>query len=322
MFRVIILGSGDMLANLIIGVKDANCKIAGVFRYERLKHSFLYRKLKDFFWPSKEYSYIKSYGLPEIKSKSANSEQFKKEVIKLNPDFIIVGTWSEKLKKEIIQLPKIATINVHPSLLPKYRGPNPYLQTILHMENESGITFHLMNEKYDAGPILLQKNIKIEPEYTGKELKEKTVIEARRGITELLNMIADDFVIPVEQNENTATYFPQIKNDDIMINFTKKTAKEISAQIKAFHPWCKTYFSHKNKFISPNPYYLDILENNTEFKKAGQVVNKNEKEKSLTIICKDGKLLKMSNLELYGFLGKKIITSYIKTKIKVQDFAS
>jgi len=321
MFKVVILGNGDMLANLIIGAKDAHCKIAGIFRYERLKHSFLYRKLKDFFLPSKEYSYIKSYGLPEIKSKSANSEEFKKEILKLNPDFIIVGTWPEKLKREIIQLPKIATINVHPSLLPKYRGPNPYLQTILHCEQESGITFHLMNEKYDAGPILLQKTIKIEPEYTGKELKEQSVLEARRGITELLNMIADDFVIPVDQNENAATYFPQVKNEDIMLDFTK-SAKEIYAKIKAFHPWGKTYFAYKNKFISPNPYSLEILDNNTEYKTVGQIIDKNEKERSVTVLCRDGKLLKMSKVRLYGFWGKFFTKSYIKNRLNINDFIS
>ena len=321
MFRVVILGSGDMLANLIIGVKDADCKIVGIFRYERLRKSFFKRKFKDFFLPSTEYSYIKSYGLPEIKAASANSEQFKKEILKLNPDFIIVGSWGEKLKKEIIQLPKIATINVHPSLLPKYRGPNPYLQTILHGEKQSGVTFHIMNEKYDAGPILLQKTVEIKPEYTAKELKADTVIEARRGITELLNTISDDFIIPVEQNENAATYFPHIENKDIMLDFTK-SANEIYSKIKAFHPWSKTYFSHKNKFISPNPYHLEILENNTEFKEPGKIVDKNVENQTLTVLCGDGKLLKMTQVKLYGFLNRFFTSFYIKTKTKVEDFIS
>lgn len=321
MFRVVILGNGDMLSNLIIGAKDANCKIAGVFRYERLKHSFLYRKFKDFFLPSKEYSYIKSYGLPEIKSKSANSEQFKKEILKLNPDFIIVGSWSEKLKSEIFKLPKIATVNVHPSLLPKYRGPNPYLQTILHGEKESGVTFHIMNEEYDAGPILLQKTVKIEPNDTGKELKEKTVIEARRGITELLNMISDDFIIPVEQNESAASYFPHVNNEDIMLNFNLP-AEEISAKIRAFYPWGKTYFSHKNKFLSPNPYFLEISDNDTKYKNSGQIVDKDDKEQSLTVICGDNKLLKMSKIKMYGFLGMFLTNFYIRFSTKAEDFVS
>ena len=257
MFKIVILGHGDMLSNLIIGATDAKCKIVGVFRYERLKTCSIYRKLKDFFIPSKEYSYIKSYGLPEIKAKSANSEEFKRELLALNPDIVLVGTWSEKLKKDIVQLPKIAMINAHPSLLPKYRGPNPYLQTIWHREKQSGITFHLMNEKFDSGAILLQKTVEIKPDDTGKELKERTVLTARSAVTELLNMLADDFIIPVDQSEERATYFSQIKQEDVMLDF-KQSAEEISAHIRAFHPWSKTFFEHKNKFFIPNPYALEM----------------------------------------------------------------
>jgi methionyl-tRNA formyltransferase len=308
-----------MLSNLIIGTKDANCKIVGVFRYERQKYCTIYRKLKDFFFPSKEYSYIKSYNIPEIKSKRANSEQFKKELLKLNPDIVIVGTWAEKLKKEIIQLPKIAMINVHPSLLPKYRGPNPYLQTILHNEEHSGLTFHLMTEDYDAGAILLQKIIEIKSNDTGKELRERTVLEARSAVTELLNRLADDFIIPVEQNPEKATYFPQTTQDDVMLNFSEP-AKNVVARIKALHPWSKTYFEHKNIFFSPNPYKLEILDNNTNKKDFGEIVEKNCKEKSLTIVCGDEKLLKMTNVSIYGFFNNLFTSFYIKNKVKIGDF--
>ncbi|MBR1942281.1 hypothetical protein IJ843_00935 [bacterium] len=321
MFRVVVLGHGDMLSNLIIGTSDAKCKIVGVFRYERLKTCSIYRKLKDFFLPSKEYSYIKSYGLPEIKSKSANSEEFKKELLALNPDIVLVGTWSEKLKKDIIQLPKIAMINAHPSLLPTYRGPNPYLQTIWHREKKSGITFHLMTENFDEGPILLQKSVEIKSNDTGKELKERTVLAARSAVTELLNMLADDFIIPVEQSEERATYFPQITNDDVMLDF-KQSAEEISAHIRAFHPWAKTFFGYKSKFFIPNPYELEILENDLNETEAGEIVDKNHKEKSITVVCGDGKLLKMSKLKMYGFFNRPFCSSYIKMFVKKHAFVS
>lgn len=318
MFRVVILGHGEMLSNLIIGTQDAKCKIVGVFRYERLKTCRIYRKIKDFLWPSTEYSYIKSYNLPEIKSNSANSEAFKKELLKLQPDIVLVGTWSEILKKDIIQLPKIAMINVHPSMLPKYRGPNPYLQTILHKEKNSGLTFHFVTEKLDAGPILLQKTIEIKPNDTGKELKQRTVLTARSAVTELLNSLADDFIIPVDQSEERATYFSQIKNDDVMLNF-KQSAEDIYAHIRAFYPWAKTYFAHKNKFFIPNPYCIEILENNTSKQTAGMIVDKSVKDKSITVVCGDGKLLKMSHLRLYGWQNILFTKFYIKYFVKKGD---
>lgn len=321
MFRVVILGHGEMLGNLIAGVQDAKCKIVGVMRYERLKKLDIYTKIKDFILPSTEYSYIKSYNVPELKSKSANSEQFKKEILKLNPDLVIVGTWGEKLKKESIQLPKIAMINVHPSLLPKYRGPNPYLETIRHLEKTTGITFHLMSEEYDAGAILLQKQIEIKPDDTGKELKERTVLMARQAVTELLNSLADDFIIPVEQSEERATYYPQITRDDIMLDFNK-TSEEISAHIRGFYPWSKTYFSYKSKFFTPNPYKLEILDNNTEFTTAGTIVEKSFENHSLTVVCGDGKLLKMENLRLFGKINNLFTTQYIKHFVELNDLVA
>ena len=318
MFRVVILGHSDMLANLIIGASDAKCKIVGVFRYERLKKNRFIRKLKDFFLPSKEYSYIKSYNLPEIKAKSANSEEFKRELLKLNPDIVLVGTWSEKLKKEIIQLPKIAMINTHPSLLPKYRGPNPYLQTIWNREKTSGITFHLMNEEFDAGPILLQKTVEIKLDDTGKELRDRTVFTVRSAVTELLNMLADDFIIPVDQSEERATYQPQVKGESAMLDFVQ-SAEEISAHIRAFHPWGRTFLEHKNKFFIPNPYKIEIIEKNLKEFTIGEIVDVDYKTKSITVVCGDGNLLKMSDLKLYGFWNKFSCKSYIKNKVKISD---
>ena len=187
--KVVILGKGEMLANLIEGVQTSNCDIVGVFRHERTWMNSFRLFVQDFFKSSSEVTLIKKLKLYEIKLKSANSIDFKKVILKLNPDIILVGTWKEKLKKEIFDLPKIATINVHPSLLPKYRGPNPYLQTILHGEKYSGVTFHLMSEKFDAGPILSQQKIELLPCDTSKELREKTVFQARLLCRELLNKL-------------------------------------------------------------------------------------------------------------------------------------
>lgn len=272
--RVILLGKGEMLSNLIEGTIDANCEIAGVFRYE----STMRRKFSDFFKTSHDLTLIKQYKLHEIKCKSANSEAFKKEILRLNADVILVGTWGEKLKKEIIDLPTIATVNVHPSMLPKYRGPNPYLQTILHRETKSGITFHLMNEEFDKGAILAQKAIKILPNDTGKELKERTVFQARLMCAEVLKKLEYGLVIPIAQNENEATYFHNINPEDMMLDFEKETAEEIHARIRAFHPWLPCYITYKGKYYIPNPYKLKIVDKPTG---------------TFTLKCKCGKYLEM-----------------------------
>lgn len=309
--KVVILGSGQMLMNLIAGCEDAACDIVGVFRYERVRYPLIDRLIVDLFNPSKEFTYIKSHKLYEIKARSANSAEFKKEILRLNADIVLVGTWGEKIKKPIINLPKFAMINAHPALLPKYRGPNPYLQSIKHLESESGITFHLMDENFDTGPILLQKKVKIEQSDTGAELRDKTAIAAREGVCELLKDMDTEIIIPLEQDEKYASYFPQISEDEIMLDFSK-SAQEISAQIRGFHPWYKCYFEHNRQFFAPNPYKLEILENKSGVQKAGEIVDKSDKDKSITVVCGDNKLLKMSGVRLYGKIRRFFTSSYIK----------
>lgn len=314
--KVIILGCGQMLMSLIAGCMDAGCEIVGVFRYEKVRFPLIDRLIKDTLNPSKEYTYIKSHKLYEIKARSANSAEFKKEVMRLNADLVIVGTWGEKIKKSIINLPKIATINAHPALLPRYRGPNPYLQCIKHLEKESGVTFHLMDENFDTGPILHQKIIPILLDDTGKELRERTYPAARAGVFELINELDNEIIVPVAQDEKVASYFPQISEDEVMLDFFKP-AEEVAAHIRAFHPWFKCYFPYNNHFFIPNPYKLEILENKDDKFESGTIIEKSHKDKSVTVVCGDGKLLKMEGLKLYGFLGF-LTTLYIKFRVHIQ----
>ena len=123
-------------------------------------------------------------------------------------------------------------INAHPSMLPKYRGPNPYLQTILHKEKNSGLTFHLVTEKLDAGPILLQKTIEIKPNDTGKELKQRTVLTARSAVTELLNSLADDFIIPVSDSQA----YKQFGNA-VTVNVSRAVAESVKQTLIDLGEW-------------------------------------------------------------------------------------
>lgn len=320
--KVVILGKGEMLANLIEGTLDANCEIAGIFRYERTVMPEILLDIKDFFKSSPEVTLIKQNKFHKIKLKSANSEEFKKEILKLNADVILVGTWREKLKKEIIDLPVIASINVHPSYLPKYRGPNPYLQTILHREKKSGVTFHLIDEKFDNGAILKQQEIDIMPDDTSKELKARTVYQARKLCTTILNDLDSGIIIPVAQNEKEATYFPNIKPEDMMLDFKKENAEEIHARIRAFHPWLPCYVTVKNKYLIPNPYKLRILDeehttkilnkNKIQDPKVGDIINTNYKSRSITVLCKDWKSIKMVGVNLYGFFNRPFTRLFLK----------
>lgn len=318
--KVVILGAGQMFMNLIAGCMDAGCDLVGVFRYDKVRYPSIDRILVDIFNPSKEFNYIKSHKLYEIKAKSANSAEFKKEILRLNPDIVLVGTWGEKIKKNIINLPKIATINVHPSLLPKYRGPNPYLQALKNMEKESGVTFHLMDENFDTGAILHQKKVEIQTSDTGKELRQKVTHVAREGVSELIKKLDEEIIIPVAQDESKANYFSQISQEEVMLDF-KKSAEEIAAQIRGFHPWSRCFFEHKNHFFIPNPYKLKIIENATNNENIAKIIEKSSEHNSITIACGDKKLLEMTGIKLYGWL-RPFTKLYIKFFINKFDKVS
>lgn len=306
--KVVILGKGEMLANLIEGVKESNSDIIGVFRYERTIINPIKLFINDFFKNSPELTLIKKYKLHEIKCKSANSDEFKKEILKLNADVILVGTWREKLKKEIFDMPTLATINVHPSLLPNYRGPNPYIQTILHGEKQSGVTFHLINEEFDKGAILAQQKIDILPFDTSKELKEKTVFQARLLVCELLKKLNQGLIIPQEQSKGS--YYPNISGNEKMLDFKTQTSTEIINTVRALHPFLPTYITIGNHFLIVNPYKVKITNKKGS---ANQIITKHIKTRTLIIAGKDGIGVKFSDLKLYRF---PIFTKFFMTRMK------
>ena len=139
---------------------------------------------------------------------------------------------------------------------------------------------------------------------------------------ELLQKLGSGLLIPVEQNEKEATYYPNIKADDMMLDFNGESAEQIHARIRAFHPWLPCYVTYKNKYFIPNPYKLKILDKEHTFKilgknnikqpKAGDIINTNYKSRSITVMCKEGKSLKLVGTNLYGFFNKPLTKLFIK----------
>ena len=313
MLKVVIIGYGEMFTNLIAGALDANCEIVGVLRRETIKYHPILRRLKDIINPSVEYSYIRSYNLPEIDVASVNTAQFKKTLLKLNPDIVLVGSWSEKFEKEIYDIPKIATINAHPSLLPQYRGPNPYFWTIKNGEQISGVTFHLMDKGFDTGAILAQEEVKIYPSDTGKSLKERTVLTARGVVCELLKALREDIIIPLTQREDKATYYSTPSG--LELDFTK-FAEENYALIRAIYPWGSAYFYHNTTCFAVSPLGAEITDNNTEYKDAGTVIG--IENKNISVLCGDNKILKMP-VVLYKKIDRIFTQNYIKREIRIGE---
>ena len=283
-----------MLSAMINGcLNSPNVEIAGVLRYENLNNNRFLLALKDFFSHKVEKTLINKYKLKDLHFKSSNSPEYRRFLANENVDVMLVGTWREKFSPETFSIPKLGAINIHPSLLPKYRGPNPYLQTIKNREKFSGFTFHLIDKNFDTGDILYQKRVEILPFYTSKELREATVHEVKKSLPEFLKRLEHNEIIPVKQDENFASYYPNITRYDMMLDFDKETAAEIVARIKALHPWLPAYVTVGRNFYIPNPYKLSI-------EKSSKVpFGFDVKRKMIKARCKDGKVVVMRDVKKY-----------------------
>jgi methionyl-tRNA formyltransferase len=300
MLRVVLVGYGELAASLMLGVIESGHKLAGIFRWDMVEYNPVQRCLKDLIYPDNFTSLIKSYKIPEISAKSVNSQEFKRQVLRLQPDVIMIGSWGEIFKKETIILPRMGCINCHPSLLPKHRGSNPYTSVIREGETETGITFHLVDKGIDTGPILIQKRVPVLIDDTGGSLRTRCSYEARKTIKELLDNLETAKLIPQKQDENEASYFPRLSDANARIDWSQP-ALTIHNNIRAHQPWMKCYTQHRNNFLMLSSTKLVSLNKPADV--AGVVLAK--KNGGLIVSTGDSdRGIFLEKLHVYGFLNQ------------------
>jgi len=207
------------------------------------------------------------YNIPVLQPEIlANS---KSQITNYKPDLIIVAAYGQVLPKEILEIPKYGCLNVHPSLLPKYRGPSPIQTTILNGDKETGVTIILMDKKIDHGPIISNSKFKIQnSKFTYEELLKKLANLGAKLLIETIPKWINGEIKPKTQAESKATYTKILKKEDGKIDW-KKSAEEIERQVRAFYPWpgSFTFIKKNNKVIR-----VKILE--AEVSKSNQLIIK------------------------------------------------
>lgn len=162
------------------------------------------------------------------------------QLIAWQPDLIIVAAFGQILKPTILQLPRYGCLNVHASLLPRWRGAAPVAAAILHGDQQTGVTIMLMDEGIDTGPILRQKSIPILDQDTTETLTRRLAVAGANLLLETLPDYLIGHCKPVPQDGNQATYAPMIKKEDGFLDFNQ-TALELWRKIRAFTPWPGAY---------------------------------------------------------------------------------
>ena len=186
----------------------------------------------------------KEYDIPLLKPEKVSD--IADEIREIGPDLIVVAAYGQHIPNRIIDISKHGAINVHPSLLPKYRGSSPIQYAILNGDKKTGVTIILINDEMDKGDILSQKDY----ELTGKETFEElfsilTPISADLLVETIPNWVKGK-IKPVKQDESRAVYSKILTRYDGKIDW-KNSAERIERQVRAFNPWpgAYTFFNFK-----------------------------------------------------------------------------
>ena len=192
-----------------------------------------------------------------------------------NVEMIFLAGYMRMLHISILEKYDNRIFNIHPALLPKNRGANPYFWSIYLNQKVSGLTIHFMNEKFDKGDIILQEAITIDENETGASLKEKTTKLAKLMVGEFLDLFDKKQIQPIKQQEEFATYEPQLSQKELIIDITKPK-EDVYRHLRALYPWAKPYVKVLRHYIQFSKYeFLEINENNKN-KKISEIVENNK----------------------------------------------
>jgi len=199
-------------------------------------------------------------GYSVIQPSSVRTAEFSNYIEKHAPGFIVVVAFGHILPKNILTIPQIATINIHASLLPKYRGPAPIQWAIINEEKETGITTMLMDEGMDTGDILLSSKLKIASDDTSGTLHDRLADLGADLLIQTLKTFETGNINPISQDHTQATYAPMLKKNDGRMNW-KLPAESLEAFIRGMTPWPGAFTFHEKKrlkFFKARTIVMDI----------------------------------------------------------------
>ncbi|MBQ2644179.1 methionyl-tRNA formyltransferase [bacterium] len=225
---------------------------------------------------------IKVYQTSSV-SKDAEIMQILKE---MKPDFFVTFAFGQLLSQEFLDIPNFCTINLHASLLPKYRGANPIQWAIINGDKETGITTMKTVKKMDAGDICLTEKIQIGKNMTVPELVKEISEKAPALICKTLKEIYNGKLQSISQNEEDVTFAPKFTKEDGIIDFNL-TSEEFHNKVRGLQPWPNAFLCREGKNIQI--LETEISDMSFSNAKQGEIlcIDKN----GLTVMCKDQPIL-------------------------------
>ena len=245
------------------------------------------------------HEWAKKFNYTVFFPKNINDTCFVESIKKIKVDLFVVVAYGQKISREILMIPKHMCLNVHTSLLPRWRGASPIQSSIKYGDKETGVSIIKMTEKLDSGPILNTKKITICSNDTASSIENKMSLHGNETLNQAIKDICSQKFELTPQNEDFATYARKISKEDAKINW-KNCASDINRFIRAYNPFPGAWSNVLKKNYRIKIFETEILENNKTFKnlKVGECTQ------CLNVKCND-KFLKIKKLQPEG---KKIMT--------------
>lgn len=307
--RIVFMGTPDFARDSLKALVEAGHKIELVITNPDKPKG---RGMKMI--PSEVKEYATEQGLEVMQPlKLKRNEKLFEKIKVIDPDLICVVAYGKIIPKDILDLPKFGCVNVHGSLLPKYRGAAPIQWAVINGDKETGVTTMFMNEGMDTGDILLKEKVQIGENETTGELWDRLSAVGANLLIETLKQIENGSVTRQRQSDDF-TMAPMLDREIAKINWNERNAKQIKNLVRGLNPFMGAYSFLNDKKIKF--WKVEVIDQKSD-KQPGQVITSNEKE-GLLISAIDGII---SVLEIQEENAKKMsISEYLRgNKIEKEE---
>lgn len=292
--RIVFMGTPDFAVPSLKVLVEAGHEICGVFTQPDKPKN---RGMKLQKPPVKEYAL--SAGLTVFQPVKMRDREALEILRALNPELIAVAAYGKILPVDILELPRLGCINVHSSLLPKYRGAAPINWAVLNGETETGVSIMYMAKELDAGDVILQKSTSIGETEDAQALTQRLAELGAEALSETIKALAAGTAARIPQEHEKHTYAPMLGKELSPVDWTR-SAHEISCQVRGLIPWpCAT-----TDVISGEEMKLYAVQETREETSARPGTVTAAGKQGIDLACGDGKILRVTELQAKG--GKRM----------------
>ncbi len=239
--KIVFMGTPDFAAGALQALIEAGHEITAVVTQPDKAKG---RSNKLVYTPVKECAL--AHNIPVMQPKRIKTPEAIAELKQYEADVYVVAAFGQILSQEILDIPKYGSLNIHASLLPKYRGSSPIQHVILDGEEETGVTIMQMDAGIDTGDMLYKQTIAIEEDDTYESLHDKLMVIGGEAIVEALTLLEEGALVPEKQDDALSCHAPMISKEQGRIDFTKSAA-EIERLVRGLNPWPSAFTSYKGK---------------------------------------------------------------------------